>query len=173
VIVVDVSAMALSRDPSETIRTYALGSCIGVTLYDPVHQIGGILHFQLPLPPPNLILKNIYMYGNTGIPQFINEAYELGARKEHLQICLVGGSQTKQDNDLFKIGYKNYLIAKRILAKNKFSTFAEDVGGEKPRTLSLQINNGEVSIQSQQVQKNLVGGEYFCQYNDLAAGDVI
>ena len=31
-----------------TLITYALGSCIGITLYDPVIKLGGLLHVMLP-----------------------------------------------------------------------------------------------------------------------------
>ena len=47
-IVVGVADLQVARDPSKSIITYALGSCIGVTLYDPVAKVGGMLHFMLP-----------------------------------------------------------------------------------------------------------------------------
>ena len=31
-----------------TLITYALGSCVGITLYDPVIKLGGLLHVMLP-----------------------------------------------------------------------------------------------------------------------------
>ncbi len=47
-IFVRVSDAQVSRDPSEVVVTYSLGSCIGVCLYDNATQVGGMLHFQLP-----------------------------------------------------------------------------------------------------------------------------
>ena len=41
--------------------TYALGSCIGVTLYDPVIKLGGLLHI---MPPPQKMCPGI-MYINS------------------------------------------------------------------------------------------------------------
>ena len=46
--VVKISDMKVSDDPSTTLVTYALGSCIAVTLYDPVKHVGGLLHYLLP-----------------------------------------------------------------------------------------------------------------------------
>ena len=34
---------------SGTLITYALGSCIGICLYDPAIKLGGLLHIMLPL----------------------------------------------------------------------------------------------------------------------------
>ena len=31
-----------------TVITYALGSCIGITFYDPGIKLGGLLHIMLP-----------------------------------------------------------------------------------------------------------------------------
>ena len=171
-IVVDVSDMVLSQDPKEIIRTYALGSCIGVTLYDPIQCIGGILHYQLPIPPPNLVAQNICMYANTAIPHFIHRAYELGAHKENLKICLVGGALFSSKDDMFKIGLKNYLTAKKILNKNNIPVLAEEVGGTCPRTLSLNMENGEVSIQTQQISHVLPPGEFSCQFPSLNREDL-
>ena len=35
--------------PDEVLVTYSLGSCIGLSLYDPVARVGGLLHAMLPL----------------------------------------------------------------------------------------------------------------------------
>ena len=40
-VIVGVSDARASRDPSETLVTYSLGSCIGVCLYDETAQVGG------------------------------------------------------------------------------------------------------------------------------------
>jgi chemotaxis protein CheD len=166
-IVVDVSDMALSNNPQEMVRTYALGSCIGVTLYDSELKIGGILHFQLPQPNNDGEAKRICMYANTGIPHFIHQAYLMGAQKKNLHICLVGGSLFSEKEDLFQIGLKNYLTAKKILAKNNIPLAAEDVGGTKPRTLTLDIIHGKITVQSQQVIQSLNYGDFHNHYSEL------
>ncbi len=37
----------VGRSPS-TLISYGLGSCIGVSLYDPLRKVGGLLHIMLP-----------------------------------------------------------------------------------------------------------------------------
>ena len=45
---VGVGDMKVSAKQEETLVTYGLGSCIGVTIWDPVSRVGGLLHFMLP-----------------------------------------------------------------------------------------------------------------------------
>ena len=47
-VTVGVGDLFVTRDPSVQLVTYALGTCISVTLYDPVAGVGGMLHFLLP-----------------------------------------------------------------------------------------------------------------------------
>ncbi|PJA26451.1 MAG: chemotaxis protein CheD, partial [candidate division Zixibacteria bacterium CG_4_9_14_3_um_filter_46_8] len=49
VIVVGISEMKISNSTEDILITYSLGSCIGVSMYDPVSKIGGMIHYMLPL----------------------------------------------------------------------------------------------------------------------------
>ena len=40
--------MSVSNNPTITLSTYALGSCVAVVVYDPVVKAGGMLHAMLP-----------------------------------------------------------------------------------------------------------------------------
>ena len=48
-ITVDISGMRISETPDDVLVTYSLGSCVGLTLYDPVAKVGGMIHCMLPL----------------------------------------------------------------------------------------------------------------------------
>src|ERR1035438_6469681 len=47
-IVVGMADCRISDAPGEVLATYALGSCIGLMVHDPIRSIGGLLHFMLP-----------------------------------------------------------------------------------------------------------------------------
>ncbi|HET8688023.1 MAG TPA: chemotaxis protein CheD, partial [Methanosarcina sp.] len=47
IIVVGIGACALARSPVK-IKTFGLGSCVGITLYDRRERIGGLVHTMLP-----------------------------------------------------------------------------------------------------------------------------
>ena len=47
-IIIGIADMKASADSSDIMTTYCLGSCIGLSIYDPVVKVGGILHYMLP-----------------------------------------------------------------------------------------------------------------------------
>ena len=46
-LIVAVADMKVGTGPEGTITTHGLGSCIGLTVYDPVNHVGGMLHYML------------------------------------------------------------------------------------------------------------------------------
>lgn len=156
-IVVGVADMAVSNDPAAMIVTYALGSCIGVTIYDPVAKVGGMLHFMLPAASVNQekAESNPAMFGDTGIPMLFKKCYELGAKKERMIVCAAGGAEVLSDDGHFKIGSRNRTILRKLFWKNNILVSAEDTGGAVSRTLSLSMTNGSVSIRNKGLERTL------------------
>ena len=142
---VGVADMKVSNDPESVLVTYSLGSCIGLAIYDPVVKVGGLLHYMLP--ESNLDVqkakKNPCMFGDTGIPLLFKESYKFGAKKNHLKIIVVGGSQILDQKGLFNIGKRNHTVIRKMLWKNNVMIDFEDVGGMVNRTLKLEVKTGE------------------------------
>jgi chemotaxis protein CheD len=149
-VVVDIADLAVSNDPSATLITYSLGSCIGVAIWDPAAHVGGMLHYMLPDSQlsPDKARANPAMFADTGIPKLFRAAYELGAVKNRLIVKVAGGSQLLDDNGTFNIGKRNYLALRKIFWKNGVMIKAEDVGGSASRTLKLEVVSGIVTIKS-------------------------
>ena len=143
--IVGVSDMKLSSNPEETVVTFALGSCIGVVLYDPVVKVGGILHYMLPQSKIDLkkAEKNPFMFGDTGIPEFFRRAYKLGAEKKRIRIVIVGGAAVLDIKDRFNIGKRNITIARKLFWKNGIIIDGENIGGSISRTLYLDMASGD------------------------------
>lgn len=141
---IGISEMKVSRDPEDLLVTHALGSCIGVAIHDPVARVGGILHYMLPLSSldPVKAATNPYMFGDSGIPAFFQEAYRLGAVKERLKVILAGGARVIETDSRFDIGSRNVVIARKLFWKNAVLITAEHVEGTIPRTLYLEVGTG-------------------------------
>ena len=73
----------VGRSPS-TLISYGLGSCIGVSLYDPIRKIGGLLHIMLPDSTQARASDNPAKFADTGIPLMINDVVALGATRARL-----------------------------------------------------------------------------------------
>ncbi len=148
--VVGISEVYVSKDPNDTIITYSLGSCIGVTVYDPVAKVGGMIHYMLPLSkisPDKAKLKPA-MFADTGIPLLLKNVLAQGAMKKRLVVKVAGGSKLMDQNKVFNIGERNYLILRKILWKNNILIDSEDVGGMLSRTIRLEIGSGQVTVKS-------------------------
>jgi chemotaxis protein CheD len=66
VITVGIADMKLTRSEGVLI-TYALGSCVGVCLYDPVVKIAAMVHVMLPSKLEGSTDSNVYKFADTGI----------------------------------------------------------------------------------------------------------
>ncbi len=148
--VVGISDMAVSEDPQDVLITYSLGSCLGLTAYDPQKQIGGLIHCMLPLSSmdPTKAKANPCMFTDTGVTQLLTDLLKRGAVKDRLVIKVAGCAAPLDAGGRFKIGERNYTVLRKILWKNGILLKAEDIGGVKPRTLSLQVDSGRTTIKS-------------------------
>ncbi|MCA9672021.1 MAG: chemotaxis protein CheD [Myxococcales bacterium] len=148
---VDIADYKVSADPSAVLVTYALGSCIGVLVHDPVRRIGGLIHFMLPLSSANPQKARLRpaMFADTGVPALFESLYALGARKEDLVVRAAGGSNLHDTQGMFNIGKRNYTVLRKLLWKNHILIASEDVGGCRSRTVRLYVGSGEATVSSQ------------------------
>lgn len=147
-ITIGIADMKVSADLSDTLTTYCLGSCIGLSLYDPVAKVGGILHYMLPDDSINPLKgeKNPYMFGSTGIPRLFKACYQLGAEKKRLIVKVAGGAKVMNENGMFNIGKRNYAFLRKMLWKNNVMIDAENIGGNNNRTMYLRLSDGQVMV---------------------------
>jgi chemotaxis protein CheD len=148
--------MRISSSGEDQLITYALGSCLGITIHDPVAKVGGLLHVMLPLSTidPAKAEENPYMFVDTGVPRLFLECYKLGAKKERLVVKVAGGScaSGNADDDYFQIGKRNIVMLRKLLWRNNVLLKSQDVGGSKSRTMTLDIDSGLVLIKSQGIE---------------------
>ena len=147
-VVVGVGDWIAATGTQSNLVTYALGSCIGVTAWDPVAKAGGLLHFMLPdsaLNPDKARLKP-GMFCDTGLAILLEELEKRGAKRHRLRIILAGGAKASGGGDFFDIGRRNLLAAKRKLWEAGLAVEDEECGGEISRTLRLKLGEGRVSV---------------------------
>ncbi len=145
--IADLKVMKANGQASKLV-TYSLGSCIGVAIYDPTVNVGGLLHYMLPESSvaPDKAKSKPAMFADTGLPTLFKEAYKLGAEKKRMIVKIAGGSQLLDDNGSFNIGKRNYLILRKIFWKNGVMINGEHVGGTLSRTMRLDLADGRVTI---------------------------
>jgi chemotaxis protein CheD len=150
-LVVGIADAKVSNDPSRRLVTYALGSCLGLAVHDPVAGVGGLLHIMLPLSSLDdaKARENPRMFVDTGVPLLFRECYALGARKERMVVKVAGGSFSgdSEAEDRFQIGKRNMLTLRKLLWKNGVLLKGDDVGGCRlSRTMALDVATGAVTL---------------------------
>ncbi len=147
-VIVGVGDYWVTNDRAKTLVTYSLGSCVGVTAFDPQAGVGGILHFKLPHSElnPRMAADKPGVFGDTGLKAFLEELFGQGATRPQLEIKLAGGAQSLGTGS-FNIGQRNLLLARRFLWMNGLLVSREDTGGHDYRTLRLEMATGRVLLQ--------------------------
>jgi chemotaxis protein CheD len=140
--------MKISTSPEDEIITFALGSCLGVTIYDPVAHIGAMVHVMLPSSSidPVKASMNPCMFVDTGVKNLFLESYKVGAQRNRLIVVAAGGACANglEQDDYFQIGKRNVTVLRSLLWKNGIILKNSDFGGNLARTLSLDVATGQV-----------------------------
>ena len=156
--IIGIADMKISSAKDDILITYALGSCLGIAIYDPVTRVGGLIHIMLPLSSvnPEKARNNPLMFVDTGVPLLFQNCYKAGAQKERLIVKVAGGASLQQhEDDQFQIGKRNFTMLRKLLWKNNVLLNAFDVGDSYSRTMSLNISNGEVVLKTNNLERVL------------------
>lgn len=158
--VVGVADLKISNVPGERLITYALGSCLGIVVYDPIVRVAGMLHVMLPtgtIDPVKMADKPA-MFVDSGVPQLFKSCYALGAKKERMVVKVAGGAHAgaTEEDDRFQIGKRNLLALRKLLWKNGVLIHAHDTGGvQTARTMWVDVATGAVTLRINSAERAL------------------
>jgi len=136
------------------LKTTGLGSCVGLTLFDPERHVAGMAHIMLPnseIAREGQI--NIAKYADTSIPELLARMQRLGADRRRIVAKLAGGAQMfafAGGSDSLRIGPRNVESTKHELGRLAIPVAAEDTGGNYGRTIELDSASGILTIRSVQ-----------------------
>ena len=146
---VGIADMKISRQEG-TLITYALGSCVGITFYDPMIKLGALLHVLLP-EAGMATNVNVLKFADTGIHETLRKLYAFGAVKGRIVCKIAGGAKMfdmKTQGALGNIGDRNVRSVKSVLMQEGIRISGEDTGANYARTMLLDLSNGQVSIRT-------------------------
>lgn len=137
--------------------SYALGSCVGICLYDAGKKLAGMAHIVLPDSENGVDQKNPYKYASTGITALIHEMEVKGARKERMTAKIAGGANMFQGSGgKWEIGKQNIASVKRALEAVKIPVIAEDTGKNYGRTIVFSAENGSLEVNTVRREKKVI-----------------
>jgi len=150
VVKVGMADLKIAKAP-DSLTTLGLGSCIGLTLYDPASKIGGMIHYMLPDSTKLKNNTNIAKFGDTGIKELYNQIVAAGANPRRLVAKIAGGAKMFEVSGLSSVGNvgeRNAEQAVEVLKELKVPLVARDTGLNYGRTVVLNCENGDYLIKS-------------------------
>lgn len=137
-----------SSSKNEIIYT-VLGSCISVTLYDPVLKAGGMNHFMLPQEFKNntdYFKTQSGRYGINAMELLINSLLKIGAVRSRLNAKIFGGSNVLNvlNKNKTSVAEQNIEFAYNFLRTEKIPIISSDIGGKNTRKIFFYTGSGKV-----------------------------
>lgn len=148
--IVGIADMKLCRAPGMLV-TYALGSCVGVCLYDNVIKTAAMVHIMLPTAPQDAVVENVYKFADTGIREAVRKMVAFGAVKSRMVCKIAGGAkmfETFNDPEWGNIGARNVKSVKEVLRQERIRLVSEDTGSDYARTLFFDSATGTGTIKA-------------------------
>ena len=149
-VVVGISDINVVTKPGVLI-SYALGSCVGICLYDSIKGIAGMSHVLLPDSKMCPRDRNIMKFADTAINELIIRMQSQGAAKHRLTAKIAGGAQlfgNAATGSILRIGDRNVEAVKEHLDRYKIRIISEDTGLNYGRTVEFNSSDGVVIISS-------------------------
>jgi len=155
--IVGIGELVVSADPEEVLVTFSLGSCVGVSVYDPERSVGGLIHCMLPLAShdPERARRTPAVFVDAGLTRLLDEVFALGARRESLVVKLAGGGSHAPGSDAFRIGERNCAVVRKVLWKNDLLLAGQATGGREPRTMTLYLADGRTTVRFRGEEREL------------------
>lgn len=148
---VGIGQLAVSKVRTDVLVAYGLGSCIGVSCYDPQSGVCALAHVLLPGPDTKAPdEREPVRFADTGIDLMLRKLVEAGAAPGRLVVKLAGGAAVlgAANAEKFKIGERNAEAIRERLRRHGLVPAAADLGGSKGRTLELHSATGKTFVRT-------------------------
>ncbi|MFA0815050.1 MAG: chemotaxis protein CheD [Anaerofustis sp.] len=149
-VTVGISDMKLGAQ-EDVLATYALGSCVGICIYDSVRKVGALGHILLPNSGNGATVPNKYKFADTSVPEMISALTKNGSQKRNLTAKIAGGAsmfEVSGESAISNIGERNVRAVREALRAQQIRIIAEDVGLNYGRTVFFHMKDGSVQVKS-------------------------
>ncbi|GAB4256639.1 MAG: chemoreceptor glutamine deamidase CheD [Thermoleophilia bacterium] len=126
----------------------ALGSCLGIVLFDSRQRVAGMAHVLLPAPLSGPAVP-AGKFVITAVPALVAKLEKVARQKPRLRAKIVGGANMFGRTDHGQgVGSRNVAAARAVLKEARIPIAAEDVGGTWARTAELDVSTAGLRVLS-------------------------
>jgi chemotaxis protein CheD len=141
---IGIGELVVSKSPA-VLRTL-VGSCVGMTLYDPFRKVGGMAH--IVHPESNGRVDQPGKYADTAIRELMRELANQGGEQRRLVAKYAGGAKMLNAFSSNPIGDLNVEMIERILTQLGIPILGRECGGKHGRRLALDLTRGVLRIEA-------------------------
>jgi len=142
---VGIAQLAVAVSPVR-LKTYSLGSCVALVLYDWHNRIGGLAHVMLPESRPSTDASPA-KFADQVLGPLLQELEQRGASRCHVGAGLVGGAALFGTNGAGpSMGERNVAALQEHLRDAGIPVRVEDTGGDFARTVVLSTADGTLHV---------------------------
>lgn len=130
----------------DVLITLALGSCVGVALWDASRRTGALAHVMLPAPGTHDPGGDLNRFASLSVPAMVAQLADARG-VSNLVAKVVGGAAMFSGDTLHAaIGERNVAEVRRQLGLLSIPIVAEDTGGRSARTAALRLDTGILTV---------------------------
>jgi chemotaxis protein CheD len=147
---IQMAQMKISEAPAVLV-TKGLGSCLGITFFDPIKKIGAMAHPMLPDINNARVKSNPSRFVNSVIIHTLEELEKKGCLSSRILVKLFGGAHMFSfinTDSVLNVGQKNIEMALATLKELNLKIVGQEVGGTFGRTIYLHLNDGKVLVKT-------------------------
>lgn len=133
--------------PPDSLITYALGSCVGICLYDGAVRVAGLSHILLPEAFRDSTSDDDYKFADRAIEALVKSMEKMGCLRNRLTAKIAGGANMFATSGI-SIGDRNVTTVKKELERLRIRLLAEDTGADYGRTVVFDPLNGQMTVKS-------------------------
>lgn len=145
---VGIADYKVTSDP-DTLITIALGSCVGIAIFDRSRKTGGLSHIMLPDSTAFMKDMKPEKFADLAIPMMVKEISGGKPRNRNLVAKIAGGASMFNFPDrktAMEIGKRNVEAVERILSELEIPIIGRHTGGSIGRTMVVSLSDFKVEI---------------------------
>lgn len=145
-IIVGIAEGRIARG-KQVLISYALGSCVGICLYDRRLKLAGMAHIVLPDLKFAADHSNAYEFAGEGVSLLVSEMKRCGALPSEMTAKIAGGANMfGAISQEWAIGERNVKAVKQALREEGIRLVAEDTGKNYGRTITFSAEDGKLTV---------------------------
>lgn len=148
--VIGIGEYKISSEPADVLKTFSLGTCVGLVVYSNANRVMGMAHVALPNSDINQMdaADSPARYADKAVDLLVDEMkFRYGCKPSDMKVAVIGGFESRMSDQL-KIGERNLEMVKHRLKSLGLRYNDNETGGAVSRTVAAAVRSGEIEITS-------------------------